>query len=339
MNTPEPYLEWLYDEYQTRNIAKGWADFKELCLDGITLEILRDMKLPTELLELLLYCNDLLGDNNFDHESDGDMQNLYRIRTHEVIPETIYKCLANQYKILRKAKDPSKVSMSIPQDAVMAKLFKLTTFNNHDVTNPLNELKQRGVVTFKGSTGINDKNAFNSVKRAYGSKYPGIIAMSSPDNFQVGITKQLTANPNIISTRGYVKTFKDIKEQENATTSELIAIEEAVFPWAMEKDDPKRLSYMTGQAVHTIKSSGSEPGIVLTSVDKVIASITSDDFAAKAQKDGKVIDIDEKYKKIYLEYTDGTKDFVSYGDKFVSNSSYFFDLNYTPNVKKGETFK
>ena len=339
MNTPEPYLEWLYDEYQTRNIAKGWSDFKELCLDGITLEILRDMNLPTDLLELLLYCNDLLGDNSFDHESDGDMKNLYRIRCHEVIPETIYKCIANQYKLLRKAKDPSKVSLSIPQDAVMAKLFKLTTFNNHDVTNPLNELKQRGVVTFKGSTGINDKNAFNSVKRAYGSHFPGIIAMSSPDNFQVGITKQLTANPNIVSTRGYVKTFESKEEQEKATSSELVAIEESIFPWAMKKDDPKRISYMTGQVVHTIKSSGSEPGIVITSSDKIIANVTSDDFAPKAVKDGKVIEIDEKYKKIYLQYDDGSTDFIFYGQNFVTNSSYYFDLNLIPNIKKGEKFK
>lgn len=339
MNQQEPYLEWLYDEYQTRNISKGWSDFKELCLDNITLEILKDQQLPTDLLELLLYCNDLLGDNNYEHEADGDIEKIYRIRCHEVIPETIYKCLANQYKTLRKAKDPSKVSMSIPQDAVMAKLFKLTTFNNHDITNPLNELKQRGVVSFKGSTGINDSDAFSEAKRAYGSKFPGIVALSAPDNAQVGITKQLTANPNIISTRGFLKTFKNKDELNNATTSELVSIEEAAYPYAMDHDDPKRLSYMTGQTTHTIKVVSSEPSIVQTSVDKIIANITSDDWAAKAKNSGKVVDIDEKYHKIYVEYDDGTKDFIDIGHNYKNNSSYYFDLKLEPNVKKGEKFE
>lgn len=339
MNQQEPYLEWLYDEYQTRNISKGWSDFKELCLDNITLEILKDQGLPTDLLELMLYCNDLLGDNNYEHEADGDIEKIYRIRCHEVIPETIYKCLANQYKTLRKAKDPSKVSMSIPQDAVMAKLFKLTTFNNHDITNPLNELKQRGVVSFKGSTGINDSDAFSEAKRAYGSRFPGIVALSAPDNAQVGITKQLTANPNIISTRGFLKTFKNTEELKNATTSEMVSIEEAAYPFAMDHDDPKRLSYMTGQTTHTIKTVASEPGIVQTSVDKIIANVTSDDWAAKAKESGKVVDIDEKYNKIYVEYDDGTKDCISIGHSYKNNSSYYFDLKLEPNVKKGEKFE
>lgn len=339
MNQQEPYLEWLYDEYQTRNISKGWADFKELCLDNITLEILRDQGLPTDLLELILYCNDLLGDNNYEHEADGDIEKIYRIRCHEVIPETIYKCLANQYKTLRKAKDPSKVSMSIPQDAVMAKLFKLTTFNNHDITNPLNELKQRGVVSFKGSTGINDSDAFSESKRAYGSKFPGIIALSAPDNAQVGITKQLTANPNIISTRGFLKTYKNPSDLVDATTSEMVSIEEAAYPFAMDHDDPKRLSYMTGQTTHTIKTIAAEPSIVQTSVDKIIANITSDDWAAKAKNSGKVLDIDDKYHKIYVEYDDGSKDCIDIGHNYKNNSSYYFDLKLEPNVKKGEKFE
>lgn len=339
MNQQEPYLEWLYDEYQTRNISKGWSDFKELCLDNITLEILKDQGLPTDLLELMLYCNDLLGDNNYEHEADGDIEKIYRIRCHEVIPETIYKCLANQYKTLRKAKDPSKVALSIPQDAVMAKLFKLTTFNNHDVTNPLNELKQRGVVSFKGSTGINDADAFSEAKRAYGSRFPGIVALSAPDNAQVGITKQLTANPNIISTRGFLKTFKNSEDLKNATTSEMISIEEAAYPFAMDHDDPKRLSYMTGQTTHTIKTIAAEPGIVQTSVDKIIANITSDDWAAKAKNSGKVVEIDDKYHKLYVEYDDGTKDCIDIGHNYKNNSSYYFDLQLEPNVKKGEKFE
>lgn len=339
MNKAEPYLEWLYQMYESRNIAKGWSDFKELFLDNITKEILKDMQLPTDLLELLLYCNELLGDNSFDHESDGDIENVYRIRCEEVVVETIYKCIASQIKLLRKAKDPTKMTISLPQDAVMAKLFKLTTFNNYDITNPINEMKQRGIVTFKGSTGTNETRAFTAGKRGYGSKYPGIIAMSSPDNYQVGITKQLTANPNITSTRGYLKTYKNKKEIGEAPASSLISLEEAAYPFAIDRDDPKRISYTSGQSVHGIKSKYAVPNMVRSPIDNIIAKCTTDTFAPKASKNGTVMKIDEKYQKIFVKYDDDTIETVKYGITYVTNSSYLLDINLKPSVKEGDKLK
>lgn len=336
MNTEAPYLEWLYQEFGTRNIAKGWSDFKELFLDNITKEILKDMKLPTDLLELMLYCNELLGDNAFEHEADGDISTLYRIRCQEVIVETLYKTIANQMKLLRKAKDPSKVSLSIPQDAVMAKLFKLTSFNSYDVTNPINEIKQRGIVSFKGSTGVNESRAFTEGKRAYGSKFPGIIAMSAPDNYQVGITKQMTANPNILSTRGYLKTYKNDKELTEAGASELISIEEAAYPYAIDRDDPKRISYTSGQSVHGIKSKYAVPNIIRSPVDKIIANVTSDTFAPKAKDDGVIQSIDEKYGKMFVKYDSGEIDCIKIGTTYVTNSSFLLDTKLVANVKPGQ---
>lgn len=339
MNTEQPYLDWLQDMFGSRNIAKGWADFKELFLDNITKEILKDMKLPTNLLELMLYCNDLLADNVFEHEADGDISNLYRIRCQEVIVESLYKIISTQMKLLRKAKDPTKVTLSIPQDAVIAKLFKLTSFNSYDVTNPINEIKQRGIVSFKGSTGVNESRAFTEQKRAYGSKFPGIIAMSSPDNYQVGITKQLTANPNIISTRGYLKTYKDKKEMTEAGASEIISIEEAAYAYAIDRDDPKRISYTSGQSVHGIKSKYSVPNLVRSPVDKIIANVTSDTFAPKAKSDGVIEAIDEKYGKIFVKYDDGNIETISIGTNYVTNSSFLLDTKLVSNVKTGQKIK
>ena len=339
MNTDQPYLEWLYQMYGTRNIAKGWSDFKELFLDNITKEILKDMQLPTDLLELMLYANELLADNSFEHEADGDIANIYRIRCQEVIVETLYKIISNQMKLLRKAKDPTKVSLTIPQDAVIAKLFKLTSFNTYDITNPINEIKQRGIVSFKGSTGVNESRAFTEQKRAYGSKFPGIIAMSSPDNYQVGITKQLTANPNITSTRGYLKTYKDNKEMTEAGASELISIEEAEYAFAIDRDDPKRISYTSGQSVHGIKSKYAVPNLVRSPVDKIIANVTSDTFAPKAKMDGVIEAIDEKYGKIFVKYEDGSIDTIKIGTNYVTNSSFLLDTKLESNVKIGQKIK
>ena len=52
------------------------------------------------MLELFLYCNDLLIDNQV--KSQSDISN-YRIRGNEIISECIYKELIDRYNVYKNA--------------------------------------------------------------------------------------------------------------------------------------------------------------------------------------------------------------------------------------------
>ena len=76
------YLEYFQDFTGSRNIAKALLNFEASMIDPITLEILKDLNLPTNFIELILYGNDLLG--NFERKRKNDMTN-FRIRDSEVL--------------------------------------------------------------------------------------------------------------------------------------------------------------------------------------------------------------------------------------------------------------
>ena len=46
-------------------ILNAFENFYELFIDPITLEVLEDLNLPTDFVNLLLYGNSLLEDNQF----------------------------------------------------------------------------------------------------------------------------------------------------------------------------------------------------------------------------------------------------------------------------------
>ena len=90
LNNPGLYANYTYNKFKSRNVVKGWNTAKENMLDLKTLKILEELKLPTDFLEIFLYCNDLLVDNQV--KSDTDISN-YRLRSVEVVSECLFKVI------------------------------------------------------------------------------------------------------------------------------------------------------------------------------------------------------------------------------------------------------
>jgi len=334
-DTEKPYIEYFFSIAKSRNVYKGHTAFKDLFIDKITEEVLKDLDLPTDFLELFLYANSLLADNSYTSETD--LSN-YRIRGYENISVILYKAMASQYR-LYKQNSAGTGRISLQQDQVMVGLHKSFILENHDDTNPMNELKTKSIVTFKGPGGVNNDRVFTLEKRAYGKSAIGIIAISSVDNGGVGIVKQITTNPNIMSTRGYLKTCKNSDEANKMGLGQMASPEEADAPFANYHDDPKRIGFVSGQTKHIIKVRGATSPVIGSGIEKTSAFMVGNSYVPKAKKDGVVESIDMAKNIAILRHDDGTKTILEFGKKLIRNSAIFFQHELVLNVKLNQKFK
>jgi len=333
--TEKPYLEYIYEKYRTRNFIKGWIAFKELFIDLITKEILIDMKLPHDFLELFIYVNSLLSDNDHDHESNSY---IYRVRGYEIINEFIYTKLASQYRLLMKAGKNSKISLSIPRDSIIQQLNNSHLLENYDCTNPLNEIKYKSIVTFKGPKGINEERAIKLDKRSVNNTMIGVVGISNVEGKGVGIIKELTVNTRLVSTRGYIGAPETDKINKMDIT-QLGTAEELSIPFVLNHDDPKRIMFTAGQTKHVVPVKYSSKPLISTGYDKNVINIVSDNFAHKAKGDGVCEKIDYDNKKIFLKYKDGNTEVVTFGDIMNRNSNIYIGNSLEVNVKEGQKIK
>lgn len=331
LNNQGLYINYTYNRFKTRNVVKGWITAKENMLDLKTLQILEALKLPTDFLEIFLYCNDLLVDNQC--AVDCDIGN-YRIRSNEIISECVFKALNDEYTKYRKRS--GKINrLSVPQNVVIGKIQDLEILETYDSLSPIAELREMGITTFKGPGGTKLEQAFTLQKRAYDKSYYGVFGISTVDNSSAGVSKELTMNCNIQNTLGFVGPI----DESNKDIANLSPISEAIVPFVTDYDDPSRVAFTSIQTKHVGGMTNSSLPIVRTGVEKNIQYQTSDVFAKLAKTDGVISSIDEVEKKIYVTYKDGTKETVDYKNLMIKNSDAFNQAEYTCFVKVGQKVK
>ena len=334
-NTERPYIDYFYELTKSRNVFKGHIAFKELFIDKITEEVLKDLGLPTDFLELFLYANTLLADNTY--KSETSMEN-YRIRGFENISVILYKSIAAQYRLYKQSSTGTG-RLSIQQDQVMVGLHKSFILENYDATNPTNELKSKSIVTFKGPGGINNDRVFTHEKRSMDLSAIGTIAISSTDSGSVGIIKQLTTNPNLTSTRGYVDICKSKNDAKNLDIGDIASPEEADVPFLNYHDDPKRIGVASSQTKHIVKVKGAKSLVISSGMDKCSAYMVGNTNVPKAKFDGVVKTIDNTHNIMIVEYANGTSESIPIGESVQRNSSFYFPNFILPNVNIGQKFK
>ena len=331
LNNPGLYIDFTQEKYGTRNIVKGWVTARESMLDMKTLQILEELGLPTDLCELFLYCNDLLVDNQV--KSESDISN-YRIRSNEIISQCLYQVLNDQYTTFKK-RSGKKITMSIPIDSVMSKVYSTEILENYDCLNPVAEIRNMGLTTFKGPGGTKMEQAFTTKKRAYDPSYFGTFGISTPDNANAGIVKELTLNPKISNTLGFIEP----QDKNNFSLNDIGTIAEALTPFVNTKDDPSRIAFVSGQNNHVGGLMGSSLPCVRTGIEKTIQYQCGENFVHSAKQDGVISQVDEVGKKVYVSYKDGTKEVIDYNDKLLKNSDAFNEAVYNCFVKEGSKIK
>lgn len=334
MDGPAPYVPYMEKKYGKISILNALNNVYEFTIGNIEKEILTDMKLPTDLVSLMIYANNLLADNQCISELD---MSEYRVRCAEILPAILYDCIAKAYVPYKNSNGKKK--LSIPQDAVIKKLVALQTVEDCSTLNPFLELETTHGVSTKGWRGVNLEESYTVPKRSYDKSMTGIIGVSSSPDAQVGVNRTLTMEPSINSVRGYLDIKSDDLDQLKDVN--LFSPAEMLIPLGATRDDPIRTGHSVKQSRASVPVKNASPVLISNGSDELCKYYLSSDFVVMADQDGKVVDYDEDAKIMVVEYKDGTHRAINLDKNIVKNGGGGFELSnvLVTDLKVGSTFK
>ena len=334
MDTTAPYIPYIQKKYGKISILNALNNVYEFTIGNIEKEILTDMKLPTDLVSLMIHGNALLVDSQFISELD---MSEYRIRCAEIIPAILYDTIAKAYVPFKNSNGKKK--LSIPQDAVIKKLLALQTVEDYSSLNPFLEMETTHGISPKGWRGVNLDDSYTIPKRSYDKSMTGLIAVSSSPDGQVGVNRTLTMEPTINSVRGYV----DIKADklDELKDVNLFSPAEMLIPLGATRDDPIRTGHSVKQSRASVPVKDASPVLMTNGSDQMCKHYLSSDFVVMAEKDGTIVDYDPVAKIMIAEYKDGTHKAINLDKKIVKNGGGGFELSnvLVTNLKVGDKFK
>lgn len=333
-NTVEPFIDYFKKVYGKTSIMNAISNYYEFTIDPITKEVLEDINLPTDLIELCIYASNLLADESYTMENS---QKLSRVRSTEIIPAILYYELSNAYLLYKNSARKKKIS--IPRDCVIKQLLSLQTVEDYSTLNPVVEMEKDRTITSKGYRGVNVDRAYTEEKRSYDETMIGTIAMSTSPDGNCGITRFLTMEPNITSTRGYVDIKND--KRDELTDMNLFSPAEMLYPLGNTRDDSVRIAMAGKQSKHVIPVRNSSPALISNGADEYARFDLSSDFVVNADEDGTVIDYDEKSNVLMVEYKSGKHRAIDLAPNIVKNGGGGFYLSNVlkTNLKVGDKFK
>lgn len=333
MNTQLPYIPYVEKKYGKISILNALNNVYEFTLGPIEREILTDMKLPTDLVELMIYANSLLADGQCISENN---LTEYRVRSAEIIAAILYDCIAKAYVPFKNSNGKKK--LSIPQDAVIKKLLGLVTVEDMSAINPFHELETTHGISTKGWRGVNLDDSYTVPKRCYDDTMKGVIGISSSPDFNVGLARCLTMEPNINSLRGYIDTTDDMSSLKDVN---LFSPSELLIPMGVTRDDPIRTGHSVKQSRASVPVKNSSPVLISNGSDESCKHYLSSKYIVEADQDGVVIEHDEKAEIMVVEYKDGSHRAINLGKNIVKNGGGGFELSnvLVTDLKVGDKFK
>lgn len=338
----EIYANLMTEYFPTRNVVPLLMQYYDFMLDPATIEILEDYELPTDLVELILLGNKMLADNSYTAISNA---NAFRVRSNEIIAAYMYKAVttaydkfrATQHKMGRNRK-PDR--LNVKQNVVMDGITRDSSLTNEaSVLNPILELEKARSITPRGPRGVGKERAMTLPKRAYDPTMLGIMGMTTSPDAKVGVNRQLTLEPNITSTRGYVK-ITDMDKLDELSNANLLTPAELLSPPGALHDDGPRTSMSYKQSQYMLPVAGSAPVFFGNRVEEVVPYHMSREFVITAKQNGQVVEI--KNGIVVVQYKDGSFDSFDTNPKMKKNSSsgFFIKTQLTTHLTEvGQTFK
>ena len=230
----EPYIEYITKVYGKAIIENALMNFYEFVIDPITEEVLKELSLPTNIIDLYIYAIKLLSDSQYMISIN---QNLSRIRCGEIIPAILYERLSKNYVAYRNSNGKKK--FNIPQNCVIKEILAQKTVEDYSTLNPTLEMEMMHAVSTKGFRGVNLDDSYTIEKRGYDNSMIGIIAANTSPDGSVGISRTLTLEPEITNLRGIIKDKHN--ELDDLNDTNLFSPGELTIPLAATIDDPNRL--------------------------------------------------------------------------------------------------
>lgn len=304
-------------------------------IDAITADVCSHYNIPNDIAGIIIYATRLLADNNHTSENNAA---LYRIRSSEIIPAIIHYRLAlaiSKYNHATGSKSRGNAITFNPNE-VIQELLAVQNVGTSSALNPMIELHEQETITKKGFRGVNNDRAYSQMKRTYDDTMIGKMGLSSPNSANVGINRQLVADPKIESVRGYTSTSG---VDTNYNDLQLASFSELLTPGTVSRDDAIRTAIATSQTSHIVSTDGAQPVLISNGVDELVPAYLSEEFSYVAREDGKVIDMDDMF--MIVQYKSGKKKAINIDHKqsFNSGSGFYVDNKLKPNFKVGESFK
>lgn len=295
------YLNILGDFNLGNSQLEEMELMRDMFIDPITEDILKEIKEPTEWLPLLKRSAELLLTDQSYKETDlRDM----RIKGYERISGTVYNSLVKALRTQRRFGGPIELN---PYE-VWKNINSDPSITLVEESNPIKNINEREAVTFVG-TGGRSKESMVGRSRVFNPSDTGTISEATVDSGDVAINTYLSANPKIKSLRGATERF----DSKTDGPSNLISTAAMLSPGA-DRDSPNRVNFITIQHAQGISASGYEVSPIRTGYEEIIPERVGKLYCATAQLEGKVIS--KNKLGIVVEYTDGSRDSLSLGTKF-----------------------
>lgn len=338
MDERDTYIDIFERLLGTGYVVGGFINYYDFMIDYKTLDILKLLHYPEDIVSLMIYASNLLADSSFSIDTDPS---LYRLRDVEIIPAILYAEMAKAYSRYRKtANNANPKKLTIDPDCVLKALNNLPTVDSYSTLSPIVEVKQFGVTSMKGYHGMNLDRSYTEEKRNYHDNMVGIIGLSTDISGNCGKERHLVVEPNVINAYGML----DIEGRENADkmdATKLMTTEEMIYPMGVAHDDPNRTAMTSKQSCHAIPVLDQSPCLITNGFDSTIQYRTSNDFSYVAKQDGEVVDINTDTNIMIIKYKDGSIHGVDLDEKTVQNGGggFYLQNKLDTSFKKGDKFK
>ncbi len=277
----------------------------DMWIDPITMDLLKEMGEPTDFLGLLIRATELL---QTDWTPDETALSQMRIRGNERIAGAVYNVLASAVRSFKSRPGAAGGQVEMSPYEVWTKINTDGSVRLVEEANPIHNIKEREEVTYMGEGGRSGRSMVKRT-RVFHREDEGVISEATKDSGEVGVTVSMTANPLLTSMRGLTKRYV-----QGETGSASLLSTSALLAPASDRDDPKRVNFVSIQQSQGIAAVGYSPTPLRTGMEQIIAHRAGDLFAAAAEKEGKVVSVTPE--AILVEYDDGTTKSVELGRRF-----------------------
>lgn len=348
LESKDTFVALLSPFYAKTGFTNYLDQFIDFMMDDRAKELLEIHDLPTDLVSLISYASSLLTSNTF--KSENHMSNI-RIRSTELIPSILYQQVAQAYTRYRETAYKTKPSrVSIKKSCVIDNLLSATGRSIVDKgasnlveeassLNPVLTLEKNRAVSFKGSRGINNDRQMTLEKRGYDESMLGVLAITTSNDSNVGIMRQMTLEPNILNTMGEIGVVGE-EGVENLNAANLFSPAEMLTPLSVQHDDPDRTAMTYKQSKYMVMTADSDPVYIGNKVESIVAYHMPDDFSIMAEDSGTVVEY-KKEDHMTVKYSNGRYRTIKLAPKVKKNSAAGFWIlsQFTTDLKVGSKFK
>lgn len=294
----------------------------DIFIDHITKEILIKMKEPTTFIGLLIRASKLLI-TDWTPEFEG-----VRFKGNERISGFIYEELAKSIRSFRSKTRTMDNKLELNPMAIHLGILQDQSINILEESNPIQNLKEKEVVTLVGRGGRNI-DSLTKPHRKFNLNDLGTISESTPDSSKAGVRVFMSPDPNLEDIRGIV--ISHDKKQLNPVNC--VSTTSIVTPCS-NQEDALRINFTGIQNSHVVPCNNYTLPPFRTSYEQVIGQRVDSTFASKVKDDCIITEKSDDH--ISVKYKNGSEESFRLGVKHGKVKGYIIPHSITSDFNVGD---